>query len=118
MEIASVAVNYDFTKSYRFFALSEGKVTGFVTLNLEHKTVPHHVSDFYVEPEFRGKGVGHDLLSAAIKKAQSCGLSKVFLQVYERNCRARKLYRKFNFQDHSIHTGVDDKVVTMFLEIK
>jgi len=46
---------------------------------------------------WRGRGVGSELLAAAIEKARSDGLHKLSLEVFPHNDAAIGLYRKFGF---------------------
>jgi ribosomal protein S18 acetylase RimI-like enzyme len=46
---------------------------------------------------WRGRGVGSELLAAAIEKARSDGLHKLSLEVFAHNDAAIALYRKFGF---------------------
>lgn len=48
-------------------------------------------------PEFRGKGLGSELLSETLAHAKEFGLEKVELTVYSSNFPAIALYKKFGF---------------------
>jgi ribosomal protein S18 acetylase RimI-like enzyme len=50
-----------------------------------------------VEHEWRGRGVGSALLSAAIDRARSARLHKLSLDVFPHNAAAIALYRKYGF---------------------
>ena len=50
------------------------------------------VSDLFVFPELRGKGIGRLLLAAVERKAHEIGCCKITLEVQENNHRARRLY--------------------------
>jgi ribosomal protein S18 acetylase RimI-like enzyme len=50
-----------------------------------------------VLPEWRGRGVGSALLSAAIEWSRQRGLHKLSLSVFPQNKAALALYRKFGF---------------------
>ncbi len=52
--------------------------------------------------EFRGKGLGNQLLSRALKHAKDIGLEKVELSVYTDNVAAIKLYKKLGFTEIGI----------------
>lgn len=56
-----------------------------------------HVSDFYVDPTCRGKGVGRSLLKMVEGEARSSGCCKIVLEVQENNHRARSIYAAFGF---------------------
>lgn len=48
-------------------------------------------------PEYRGQGIGYQLISACLDWARRIKLEKVELQVYADNLAAITLYQKFNF---------------------
>jgi ribosomal protein S18 acetylase RimI-like enzyme len=50
-----------------------------------------------VAREWRGRGVGSALLTAAIEWSRGQGLHKLSLQVFPHNVAAIALYRKFGF---------------------
>ena len=55
------------------------------------------ISDLFVFPELRGKGIGRLLLAALERQAADAGCCKITLEVQENNCRARKLYAAMGF---------------------
>lgn len=52
----------------------------------------------YVASELHGRGVGHDLLSAALKHPRLGNARRVFLQVWDKNVRAIRLYESLGFR--------------------
>lgn len=56
-----------------------------------------HVTDLYVAPEARSRGVGSALLAAVIEPAREAGLDYVSLEVLTRNNEARRLYDRLGF---------------------
>jgi ribosomal protein S18 acetylase RimI-like enzyme len=56
-----------------------------------------HVTDLYVTPEARSRGVGTALLSAIVEPAREAGLDHVSLEVLTRNNEARRLYDRLGF---------------------
>ncbi len=56
-----------------------------------------NISDFYVDPEFRGNGVGRALLAAVESAARQLGCCKLTLEVQEHNAIARHTYGRFGF---------------------
>ena len=71
-----------------------------------------NVHDLAVVPEWRGRGIGRSLLSAAEDRARSRGCCKLTLEVQDGNSRARALYETFGFSDYVVAgTGA-----TRFLE--
>ena len=53
-------------------------------------------------PEYRGKGIGSQLLKAVLDHSKRFGLEKVELQVYTTNSSAIALYKKFGFEQEGI----------------
>lgn len=63
-------------------------------------------------PEFRGRGIGSKLMSAALAHAKICGLEKVELTVYASNARAFALYKKHGFEQEGYirkHRKLDEQ---------
>ena len=56
-----------------------------------------NISDFYIDPEFRGRGLGRSLLAAIECEARNRSCCKLTLEVQENNSRARSIYRRFGF---------------------
>ncbi|MBI3152045.1 MAG: ribosomal protein S18-alanine N-acetyltransferase [Chloroflexi bacterium] len=56
-----------------------------------------HIATIATHPEFRGQGIGRDLLSHALRSAREEGAVKSFLEVRESNEVAQKMYRSFGF---------------------
>ncbi len=69
-----------------------------------------------VSPSRRGKGIGGDLLDAALKEVESRGVESVFLEVRVSNAAARALYQSRGFAEISrrksyYRTPVEDALV-------
>ena len=56
-----------------------------------------NISDFYVVPSLRGRGLGRTLLDAIQDEAVTTGCCKLTLEVQQNNARARSVYGKFGF---------------------
>jgi ribosomal protein S18 acetylase RimI-like enzyme len=79
-------------------AEDEGQVVGFVFCVLGdtgRKTA--HVTDIYVRPDSRNKGIGRALLAGILEPARSAGLEHASLEVLIRNSDARRLYERLGF---------------------
>jgi ribosomal protein S18 acetylase RimI-like enzyme len=50
-----------------------------------------------VLPDYRGRGIGRELLAAVDRKAREMGCARVTLEVQERNTRARHIYESAGF---------------------
>lgn len=56
------------------------------------------VTDFYIEPKFRGKGIGSEALQLVITLAKSLDLKEIGLVVLGHNDRVRPLYERQGFR--------------------
>ena len=54
---------------------------------------------FVVHPQWRGRGIGHQLLAAAEEEARRAGCSFLELSVDEENAGARRLYGDLGFDE-------------------
>jgi ribosomal protein S18 acetylase RimI-like enzyme len=79
-------------------AEDDGRAVGFVFCILgDRGRKTAHVTDLYVRPEARNKGVGRALLAELIEPARAAGLDHVSLEVLLRNADARRLYERLGF---------------------
>lgn len=58
------------------------------------------VDEFYLEPEYRGKGIGRQVMDEVCAEAKTLGIHALHLEVEHHNSRALELYRSFRFSDH------------------
>ena len=56
-----------------------------------------NIVDVGVRPEYRGKGVGTELMTCMLKNAAHINVKKVFLEVRKSNEAAIRLYKKLGF---------------------
>ena len=79
-------------------AEDEGRAIGFVFCVLgDRGRHTAHVTDIYVRPEARRRGIGRALLAELIEPARGAGLAHVSLEVLMRNSEARRLYERLGF---------------------
>jgi GNAT superfamily N-acetyltransferase len=57
-----------------------------------------YIQDLYVTREYRGDGLGRELISAVRQRARSWGSSYVKLTVYDGNEQALDFYRRLGFE--------------------
>jgi GNAT superfamily N-acetyltransferase len=57
-----------------------------------------NISDFYVVPSLRGKGIGQSLLAKIECEARRMDCCKLTLEVQENNANARLIYGRFGFK--------------------
>lgn len=55
------------------------------------------ICEFYVEPFFKGKGIGRKLMEHVIAESKESGKSRIFLWVLEENISARGFYEVIGF---------------------
>lgn len=55
------------------------------------------ICEFYVEPFFKGQGIGRKLMEYVIAEAGESGKSRIFLWVLEENVSARRFYEANGF---------------------
>lgn len=55
------------------------------------------ICDFYVEPFFKGCGIGRALIQYVIGEAKRAGVKRIFLWVIKENLQARKFYEANGF---------------------
>lgn len=82
-----------------FVALVSGRVVGFCDVLPTHGEARAHVGILGIGllPEFRGRGNGASLMTAAIERAWEKGLSRIELTVRTDNTRAKRLYERLGF---------------------
>ena len=79
-------------------AEEDGDAVGFIFCVLgDRGRQTAHVTDIYVRPEARGRGVGRALLAELVEPAREAGLAHVSLEVLVRNADARRLYERLGF---------------------
>lgn len=73
-------------------------------------TIPHkrvYVSRMIVKKEYRGRGIGSDILDFLIAKAKEMGFSEMAIGVDKDNIAALNLYKKFGFTN-VLFDGADE----------
>jgi GNAT superfamily N-acetyltransferase len=58
------------------------------------------IDEFYLQPEYRGKGIGRTVLEMIVQKAKDSGIHALHLEAELHNERALQLYRSHHFADH------------------
>jgi ribosomal protein S18 acetylase RimI-like enzyme len=75
-----------------------GRALGFVFCVLgDRGRHTAHITDIYVRPEARRRGIGRALLAELVEPARDAGLEHVSLEVLFRNADARRLYERLGF---------------------
>lgn len=81
---------------------------------------PLEVRRIYAVQEYIGRGVGKELMSAAIREAEQRGCDSLWLGVWEKNPRAIEFYKKWGFEEVGTHvfTLGDDPQRDYIMELK
>lgn len=61
----------------------------------------------YILPEYWGRGVGQDLMSAALQELQNLGISEAILWVLRDNRRARRFYEQHGWRENGQTSSAD-----------
>ncbi len=64
-----------------------------------------HVMNIAIDPEFRSKGYGNELLKNMIALSSSSGVNRITLEVRRNNKVAISLYEKYGFEASAIRKG-------------
>ena len=83
------------------------EVVGFVTFDIERGSYEQDetrgiVRNVYVDPAFRGDGIGTALMDDAETALREAGATVISLEALARNRRARKFYRDRGYEPHRI----------------
>lgn len=92
-----------------FGAVSGGELIGMAGLARDRPIKAAHrayIWGVFVKPEYRGQGVGTQILKAALDHArQMDGIEIVYLSVSERTPEAKRLYESFGFEVWGLEPG-------------
>jgi putative acetyltransferase len=86
-------------ESVTFIAEADGRLVG--NLGVEIRAGVAELG-MMVDSEWRGRGLGSDLMEACIEWAQEHGAHKVILEVWPHNSAAMALYRKYGFEQEGL----------------
>jgi len=107
-------------RAHAQFALLDGEdLVGLI--GAQRQTVETvYLYSLWLEPQVRGRGLGHDLVSAAVEWARVQGARVVTLRVESGNTAARGIYRRLGFDvvaDELASDGTGDGEITMSLTL-
>ena len=92
--------------SCTFGAFEGHKLGGICNVSFQPRKKMNHRADIfsmYVEPEFRGKGVGKALIERADKSAlERKTVQQIYLTVVSSNQKAKSLYESFGFKTYGV----------------
>lgn len=73
----------------------DGIIKGVIHRNIQEDAV--EICELYVEPFFKGNGIGKKLIQQVILEARTHNRNKIFLWVIEENLSARRFYENNGF---------------------
>jgi len=84
-----------------YYAVENGRVVGWADITPSSNPRMSHRGflGMGLIKEFRGKGIGTELLTKTLAHAKTIGLEKIELSVYTDNSAAIKLYKKCGFKE-------------------
>ncbi|MFB6089465.1 MAG: GNAT family N-acetyltransferase [Halobellus sp.] len=93
-------------------ARRDGEIVGFVTYGPEEGVYEQDVTrgvvrNVYVRPEYRGRGIGSELMDAAEAALESVGATVISLEAMAANDRAHAFYRERGYEPHRIQFEKD-----------
>ncbi len=65
------------------------------------------LEDVFVEEEYRRKGIGRELVEAAIAEARNLGCYKLIATSRREKPELHEWYKKFGFKDHGLEFRMD-----------
>ena len=97
--------------SHILVAEIKGVVVGFLNFTTR-KTILHRglsglIDELIVAKSYRGKGIGRQLLSSAIKKSRQLGCCEVEVSTEKTNIKAREFYRQCDFTERGVLFEID-----------
>jgi len=97
--------------SYILVAEIEGVVVGFINFTTR-KTILHRglsglIDELIIAKDYRGKGLGKQLLSSAIEKSRQLGCCEVEVSTEKTNIKAREFYRQCGFTERGVLFEID-----------
>lgn len=103
-------INFDY--DFYFVKILKGKIVGYSMLRTFGKyAVPTYGQVIW--EEFRGTGLGSQILEETINEAKNLGFGIIKLKVYEHNYVAHNLYKKHGFKK----IGTEGKEIWMQLDL-
>jgi ribosomal protein S18 acetylase RimI-like enzyme len=95
-----------------FFVAELNKtIVGFINVTIR-KTILHQglsglIDELIITKEFRGKGIGNQLVLAAISKCRQLGCCECEVSTEKTNTKAREFYQKCGFEERGLLFELD-----------
>ncbi len=106
--------------SIAFVAQCRGEIAGYIWAYIQRfkAKLQGRVYSLAVKPEFRGRGIARNLLSAVEREMRLLKVERIFLEVDESNEVARQLYSSLGFESHRFLPDYYGKANNAFKMIK
>jgi len=88
--------NYDPVRDHVWICEQGDRIIGFLLL-MHRANNMAQLRYFYLEPEFRGRGLGNELMKLFVAFAEKCGYRAAYLWTTHELTAAHHLYKKFGF---------------------
>jgi GNAT superfamily N-acetyltransferase len=92
-------------------AATEGMPVGFINFTARqtilHRSPSAMIDELVVAKEYQGKGIGEQLVLAAIDRCRQLGCCEVEVSTEKANLKARKFYKKCGFEERGMLFEVD-----------
>ena len=89
----------------------EGTPVGFINFTIRqtilHRSPSALIDELVVAEEYQGKGVGKQLVLAALEKCRQLGCCEVEVNTEKTNLKAREFYKKCGFEERGMLFEVD-----------
>ena len=97
--------------SYLLVAAMEGTPVGFINFTIRqtilHRSPSALIDELVVAEEYQGKGVGKQLVLAAIEKCRQLGCCEVEVSTEKINLKARNFYKRYGFEERGMLFEMD-----------
>lgn len=112
-ELACLPGKYDPPKGAILLAIDDRSPVGCVALR-PHTDDECEVKRFFVQPSSRGRGIGHQLLAAAIQRARMLGYRSICLDSSADMLAARRAYEAAGFRPCERYNDDPDPTTVYF----
>ncbi len=82
-----------------FVAEEEGKVVGYITTRLDRGAKVGHIPNMAVHPDFQGRGIGRELIEAALDYFREQGMELARIETLVQNKRCMEFYPRIGFKE-------------------
>jgi [ribosomal protein S18]-alanine N-acetyltransferase len=115
LEIEELSFKTPWNRDAFIAELTKNKCAKYKVISSDNKIIAYagmwilldeaHITNIAVHPEYRGAGLGKEILDSIIKEARRSGVSSMTLEVRVGNTAAINLYKKYGFVEAAIRKG-------------